>query len=108
VDARCQSRAEVIEAWINEIDKAEEVFMNLEASEDALFGEIYLETKGTVDERKAKTNSDPRMKALRASIAEAKKNLGRAKRMHELALKAGDWEYGTLKTEEAVVRRQRA
>lgn len=108
MDSRCQERAEIIEQWIVELDKAEETFMNLEASEDALHGEIYLEQTGTVEERKAKTNSDPRMKELKKNISLARRNLNRAKRMYELALKAGDWEYGTIKITEDVIKRQRS
>lgn len=107
MDQRCQERAEIIEQWITTLEKAEEIFLNLEASEDALHGEIFLEQAGTVDERKAKTNSDPRMKTLRLNIAQARRELNKARRMHELAMRAGDWEYGTFKIEENVIKRQR-
>lgn len=99
-------RAEVIEQWIKVLEKTEETLMNLEASEDALHGNIFLETKGTVDERKAKTNSDPRLIELRKAIALAKTENNKARRMHELTLRAGDWEYGTFKIEESAIRRQ--
>lgn len=108
MDPRCQERAEVIESWILVLEKTEETLMNLEASEDALWGNIYLETHGTVEERKAKTNSDARMINLRKAITEAKREHNKAKRMYDLVVKCGDWEYGTFKIEETVIKRQGA
>lgn len=108
MDQRLMERAEVIEAWIEVLEKTEETLMNLEASEDAMYGEIYLATNGTVDERKSRTNSDKRMVDLRRAIGIAKKENNKAKRMHELALRAGDWEYGTFKIVDAAIKRQSA
>lgn len=107
MDQRCQERAEIIEQWILTLDRAEEILFNLEASEDAVYGEIFLKQDGSNDIRKAKANADPQMRELRQNIASAKRAVLKAKRMYDLALKAGDWEYGTFKTEENIVRRQR-
>lgn len=108
MDARCQERAEVIAQWIDELERAEETFMNLEASEDAVWSDVFLEQKeGSVEERKAKTNADARVRELRKSIAVAKRVVSKTKRMYDLALKAGDWEYGTIKYTEDQIRRQR-
>lgn len=108
MDQRLKEQAQKIDYWIEQLSDAEEKFFNLEASTDALWGEIFLEYKeGSVEQRKALTNSDKRMKTHNAGLAEAKKLMLRARRKYELAKSAGDWEYGTFKIEESAIRRQR-
>src|ERR1044072_6898981 len=100
MDQRLKEQAQKIDQWIEALERAEEQFMNLEGSEDALWGEIFLEKEGSVEVRKALTNSDPRMKTHRMGMAEARVKMLRARRKFELARSAGDWEYGTFKIEE--------
>lgn len=108
MDARCQEKVDIIVEWVEALDRAEEIFMNLEASEEALWATVFLEQKeGSIETKKALTNKDPRVVQLREAIAQAKRAVLKAKRMHEVALKAGDWEYGTLKRTEEIIRRQR-
>lgn len=109
MDSRCQERVDIIVEWVEALDKAEETFLNLEASEEALWANVFLEqSEGSVETKKAKTNSDPRIVQLREAIAIARRAVNKAKRMHEVALKAGDWEYGTLKHTESAIKRQGA
>lgn len=110
MDARCYQRAQKIEKWIEELEPAEELLMNLESSEEAVWGELFLATKGlgSVEDRKAMTNSNPKMVELGKAINSAKVKVLRLRRMHSLAEKAGDWEYGTLKRIEGAIKRQGA
>lgn len=108
MDSRCQERADVIAQWIEELTEIEEKLIDIEASEDALFGDLFLEAEGPIEERKAKAKSHPKMKALKAGYTQAKIRHNRAKRYLDLAMKAGDWEYGSMKNEENAIKKRGA
>ena len=103
MDSKLQEMASRIEKQIKKLQQAEEILMNLEASEKSLYANLYLDTSGTVAERDARVEINPDWIAFKGAMKDAKVMANREKRMLELFFKAGDWEYGTMKREHAAI-----
>lgn len=108
MDERLHEQGQKIKNLIEKLAAAEEILFNLECSEDAVWGAVFLETKGhgPVEDRKAMANTHANVKELRAALGLAKKEVLRLRRLYALAEKAGDWEYGTYKIEEQLIKRE--
>lgn len=107
MDHKLAQRLTKIHAAIEDLAIAEELSLNLSASEKSQFSILFLETSGTVDERKSKVYSAEIWSAFQKQKVVAEVNTAKLKRLLELNFKALDCEYLEVKTEGLAIRGQR-
>ena len=100
-------RLRAMDKVIEDLAKAEEAFLNLEASEKPLYAVLYLKTKGTVGEREAQVYASPDWDNLTKALVPAKIEVQKLKRKLELNFKAFDAEYLSQKIDSNAIRSQR-
>lgn len=108
MDFRLNKRKTNIENRIEDLQEAEEVLLNLEASEKTIYANLFLKAEGkNIDERKSKVETNQEYIDFKKGLAVAKVKVNRLKRLYDLSLRAGDWEYGTYKIESEAIKKPR-
>ena len=107
MDSRLLSAIQRIETTIQDLAKAEEIYLNLEASKKSKYALRYLETKGTVGEREAQVLASDDWVTFCKALVTSEVEYQRVKRMLELHFKAFDAEYLSLKNDSQGIARQR-
>ena len=106
MDQQLQDRLHKWRKQIDVVRKAEELLFNLEASEKALFGKLFLGFDGkTVQERESKAYSSEVWKEFKRGLAAAKAKHNYEKRMLELKVKAYEAVYLQYKIDNDYLRR---
>lgn len=106
MDQRLNER---LQSWSNRIEslsKAEESFLQLEASEKTLEASLFLKATGrTVEERKSRAYYTKSWDDFKKALATAKTEYNNQKRLLDLAIKAYEAEYLTFKIESEMIHK---
>lgn len=109
MDNRLHERLSKWHAAIDELAKAEKLYLELEANEDSMWSAIFLEAQGTsISEREARTNVNARWLDFQSGLVEAKVEFNRMRRELDLKQSAFQAEYLQCKQEaEAIAKTPR-
>jgi len=107
MDEQLEARLEKAHMVSEQLALVDRNHLELEANEKPLWAKLFLETQGTVAEREARVYVNPDWLNFAKGLAESKSRMNLVKRDWELAMKAFDAAYLTLKIQGETLKRGR-